>query len=66
MDSENTAEKEHFTIRSKEIKKKNKKTQAPRSLSYISKIFKNVCLKQTVRIFSLVGELTRLWSSCSL
>ena len=39
MDSENTAEKEHFTTRSKEIKKKKKK-QAPRSLSYISKLFK--------------------------
>ena len=38
MDSENTAEKEHFTTRSKEIKKKKK--QAPRSLSYISKLFK--------------------------
>ena len=25
MDSENTAEKEHFTIRSKEIKKKKQK-----------------------------------------
>ena len=64
MDSENTAEKEHFTTRSKEIKKKKKNRHLDLCLIFLNS---SKCLSKTdCQDLSLVGELTRLWSSCSL